>query len=123
MSLKDDLIDDQKILLDEDDFAEEITFTTVKNRIVFESQLAIFDENSTGLIMQDGLGSNKSESTVSISRSLYDQISAIDSNLFGCRILRKKDSRIWEVQREIRKDELCADLLCIMNPLYKGKAQ
>lgn len=123
MSLKDDLVDDESIFFDEDDFAESINFTTVKNRVTFENQLAIFNENNTGLIMSGGLESNKSEATISIPRSLYDLIIQADTNLYGCRILRKKDSKEWEVQREITKDELMADLLCLRSAFNKGKAQ
>lgn len=121
MSIKDELADDQKIVYDDDGIAESISFTTVKDRTLFDNQLAIFEENNTGLIMQDGLESNKSESTVLISRDLFDEVIKVDSNLFGCRIVRKKDGKEWEVQREIRKDFLSATLLCMTNPFNKGK--
>lgn len=123
MSIKDELIADEEIIFNVDDIAEEVIFTTVKNKVSFEKQLAIFNENNTGLIMQDGLESNKSESTISIPRSLYDKVVIVDPNLFGCRITRIKDQKVWEVQREIKKNGIIANLLCMRSTFNKGKAQ
>ncbi len=123
MTFKDELIADEAVIFNSDDLAEEITFTTVKEKMSYPKQLAIFNENNTGLIMQDGFQSNKSESTVSIPRSLYDKVAEVDPNLFGCKITRMKDSKVWEVQREIKKNGLLANLLCMRSTLNKGKAQ
>ena len=120
MTLKDDLLADESIVFDEDDTAENISFTTL-NKTVFNNQLAIFDENNTVLIMNEGLETNKSDSIIKIARSLYDQILKVQSNLSGCMVLRKKDSKEWEVKTVISTNQLMAYLACQRNIFNKAK--
>lgn len=121
MTFKDDLLADESIVFDEDDISENIRFTTL-NKTVFDNQLAIFDENNTGLIMNEGMETNKTDSIIKIARSLYDQILMVQSELSGCMITRKKDGKLWEVKTVISVNQLMAYFACQRNIFNKAKS-
>ena len=121
MSLVDDFIKDENIFFNEKQFAKKVMIKSLKGSPIESS--AIFEENNSNLIMNEGLETNKSDSIIAIKRSVFDIIAITDSTLNGCVITRLSDSKVFDVISILEKDEISVTLICQRNLFSKAKPQ
>lgn len=122
MSLQDELLNDESIIFDPiNGLAKPMRLKTLKGFVV-DNSFAIFDENSTNLVMNDGLETNNSSAIVQIPRSVFNDTSKNETIVRGWTILNINEKKEWEVQAITEKDEISVSLICQKTIFSKAKA-
>lgn len=121
MSLIDEFLADESIIFDGLGLARPMKIRTLKG-FVKDDCLAIFDENNTNLILNEGLETNNSSSLIQIPRSVFNEVSKNETNVRGWIITDKKEKKEWEVQQITEKDELSVSFICLKSIFSKAKA-
>ena len=122
MSFKDELLADESIIFDANDLAKPMIIRTLKG-FVKDGSLAIFKEDNTNLVLNEGLETNNSSSLIKIPRSVFNEVSKNESIVRGWIITDKEEKKDWEVQQITGKPQgLFVDLICIRSTFSKAKA-
>ena len=120
MSLKDDLIEDESIFFDVDDFAKPIRITTLKGAI--RESLGVFDENNASLIMNEGMETNNFNAIIDIPLSVFSELSKKEPMYKGWVILDIESKKEWDILSITSKDEVSVSLICKRDLFSKAKA-
>lgn len=121
MSLQDELLNDESIIFDElNGLAKPMRLKTVKGFIV-DNSLAIFYENNTNLVLNEGLETSNSSALIKIPRSVFNDASKNESIVKGWTILNIKEKKEWEVLSIIEKNELSVRFICERSTLSRAK--
>ena len=122
MTFKEDLLADESIIFDADDLAKPMKIRTLKG-FIKDDCLAIFKEDNTNLVLNEGLETNNSSALIKIPRSVFNEASKNESIVRGWIITNKEEKKEWEVQQIVGKPQgLYVDLLCMRSIFSKAKA-
>lgn len=121
MSLQDELLNDESIIFDPiNGLAKPMRLKTLKGFSV-DNSFAIFDENNTNMVMNEGLETNNSSALIQIPRSVFNIASKNESIVRGWIITNVDEKKDWEVQAITEKDEISVSLICQRTIFSKAK--
>ena len=122
MSLQDELLNDESIIFDSlNGLAKPMLLKTLKGFVV-DNSLAIFYENNTNLVLNEGFETNNSNALIKIPRSVFNDASKNESNVKGWMITNIEEKKEWEVLSIIEKNQLSVRFICQRSIFSKAKA-